>query len=65
MQIRLFEIIYILLNKKSITAKELASQLGVSVRTIYRDVEKLSSMGIPVYTEQGKGGALACCLILY
>lgn len=58
---RLFKIIYILLDKKSITSKELAQQFGVSVRTIYRDVDILSSVGIPIYTEQGKGGGI--CLL--
>ena len=56
---RLFQIIYTLLDKKSATAKELAAQHSVSVRTIYRDVETLSSVGIPVYTEQGKGGGIS------
>ena len=56
---RLFEIIYILLHKKSVTAKELAAQFGVSTRTIYRDVDTLSLAGIPVYTEKGKGGGIS------
>lgn len=56
---RLFEIIYILLNKKIITAKELAEHFGVSQRTIYRDIDTLSLAGIPVYTEKGKGGGIS------
>ncbi len=56
---RLFEIIYILLNKKRTTAKELAEKFEVSVRTIYRDIDMLSSAGIPVYTSQGKGGGIS------
>jgi len=56
---RLFEIIYLLLNKKSTTAKELAEYFGVSQRTIYRDVNTLSLAGIPVYTEKGKGGGIS------
>lgn len=52
---RLFEIVYILLNKESVTAKELAERFEVSVRTIYRDIDTLSSAGIPVYASQGKG----------
>ena len=56
---RLFEIIYILLNKKSITAKALAGRFGVSTRTIYRDVDTLSLAGIPIYTEKGKGGGIS------
>lgn len=56
---RLFETIYILLNKKCITAKELAEHFGVSQRTVYRDIDMLSLSGIPVYTEKGKGGGIS------
>jgi len=56
---RLFEIIYILLNKQIITAKELAEHFNVSKRTIYRDIDMLSLAGIPVYTEKGKGGGIS------
>lgn len=56
---RLFEIVYLLLDKKKVTAKELACRFEVSERTIYRDVEVLSSAGIPVYTVKGKGGGIS------
>ncbi len=56
---RLFEIIYLLLNKKTTTAKKLAEHFGVSRRTIYRDIDTLSLSGIPVYTEKGKGGGIS------
>ena len=49
---RLIEIVTILLNRKTITASELAERFGVSIRTIYRDIEVLSSAGIPIYTTQ-------------
>ena len=55
---RLFEIIYILLSRGTVTAKELAERFGVSVRTVYRDIDVLSLAGIPVYTEKGKGGGI-------
>jgi predicted DNA-binding transcriptional regulator YafY len=55
---RLFEIVYILLDKKSITAGELAERFEVSVRTIYRDIESLSVAGIPIYAERGKKGGI-------
>lgn len=55
---RLFEIIYILINKRTITAKELADKFEVSQRTIYRDIDLLSSAGIPIYTTKGKGGGI-------
>jgi predicted DNA-binding transcriptional regulator YafY len=56
---RLFEMVYLLLNKESITAGELARQFEVSPRTIYRDVELLSSAGIPIYMTKGKGGGIS------
>lgn len=56
---RLFEIVYILLDRKNVTAEDLASHFGVSKRTILRDVEALSVANIPIYTRQGKGGGIA------
>lgn len=56
---RLFEMVYLLLNKKSMTAGELATHFEVSPRTIYRDVELLSSAGIPIYMTKGKGGGIS------
>lgn len=56
---RLFEIVYILLDKKTVTAKELAERFEVSVRTIYRDIDVLSEAGIPVYMSKGKGGGIS------
>ncbi len=56
---RLFEIIYILLDKKSITANELAAYFEVSKRTILRDIEALTMAGIPIYTTRGKGGGIS------
>lgn len=55
---RLFEIVYLLLDKKGMTAGELAARFGVSRRTICRDIDTLSTAGIPVYTERGKGGGV-------
>ncbi|WHY58561.1 helix-turn-helix transcriptional regulator [Peribacillus simplex] len=56
---RYFEIVYILLNKKNITAKELAERFEVSTRTIYRDIDALSAAGIPIYSSQGRGGGIS------
>jgi len=55
---RLFEIIYILLDKKSVTAGELAQRFEVSTRTIYRDVDILSGSGVPIFMTKGKGGGI-------
>lgn len=56
---RLFEIVYILLNKKIVTARELSEHFEVSQRTIYRDIDALSASGIPIYTNKGKGGGIS------
>lgn len=55
---RLFEIVYILMNKKVETARELSAHFEVSQRTIYRDIETLCEAGIPIYTSKGKGGGI-------
>lgn len=55
---RLFEIVYLLMQKKKITAKELADRFEVSTRTIYRDIEILSRANIPVYAIKGKDGGI-------
>ena len=55
---RLFEIVYLLMQKKKITAKELADKFEVSTRTIYRDIEALSMANIPIYTNKGKKGGI-------
>jgi predicted DNA-binding transcriptional regulator YafY len=56
---RLLEITLILLNRDNITAEEMAERFGVSTRTIYRDIDELSSAGVPVFTNQGKGGGIS------
>ncbi|MGU8438480.1 HTH domain-containing protein (plasmid) [Clostridium perfringens] len=43
---RLFRIIYYLIEKGKSTAPELAKKFEVSVRTIYRDIDVISSVGI-------------------
>lgn len=55
---RLFKIIYYLLEKGGSTAPELAEKFEVSIRTIYRDIDVISSAGIPIYATQGKGGGI-------
>lgn len=55
---RLFEILYILIDRKNISAGELAKRFEVSVRTIYRDIDALCAAGIPIFTQKGKGGGI-------
>ena len=56
---RYFQMIYLLLDKGQMTAPDLADYFEVSIRTIYRDIDILSSAGIPIYATQGKGGGIA------
>ncbi len=55
---RLFSMLYYILEKEKVTAKELAEKFEVSVRTIYRDIDWISSVGIPIFTTQGKSGGI-------
>lgn len=45
---RLLAMTMILINRRKVRAQELAEMFGVSVRTVYRDMEALSRAGIPV-----------------
>lgn len=56
---RLFRIVYYLLQNGKATAPELAQKFDVSIRTIYRDIDSISSAGIPIYAAQGKGGGIS------
>ncbi|HEX7012605.1 MAG TPA: YafY family protein [Steroidobacteraceae bacterium] len=55
---RLISLVMALQRGRTLTAGELAQRLGVSVRTIFRDIDALSAMGVPVYTEAGRGGGI-------
>ena len=55
---RLFEIVYLLLKKKKVTAKEIAERFELSNRTIYRDIEVISRANIPIYATKGKDGGI-------
>lgn len=55
---RLISILMLLKVHKQLTAKDLAKRLEVSVRTIYRDIESLSSLGIPIFTDRGTNGGI-------
>ena len=55
---RLFRILYYLLDKGRATAPELAEKFEVSVRTIYRDVDAISSADIPIYVTTGRNGGI-------
>ncbi|MFM2487598.1 HTH domain-containing protein [Enterococcus avium] len=53
---RLLSITMLLLDKKRISAKELAEKFEVSPRTIYRDIDTLNMAGIPIRSTSGVGG---------
>lgn len=53
---RLLSILLLLQVNRRLTARELASRLEVSERTILRDMDALSGSGVPVIADRGAGG---------
>ncbi|WP_455433188.1 helix-turn-helix transcriptional regulator [Streptomyces roseolilacinus] len=53
---RLLSVLLLLQSRGRASAREIADELDVSVRTAYRDVARLRSAGVPVYAEPGRGG---------
>ncbi|MFF9487106.1 helix-turn-helix transcriptional regulator [Streptomyces sp. NPDC014676] len=53
---RLLSLLLLLQNRGRMTAPELAAELEVSVRTVYRDIEALGASGVPVRAERGPEG---------
>lgn len=53
---RLLGITMLFLSRKSVTARELANEFGVTLRTIFRDIETLRNAGIPIDASVGNGG---------
>lgn len=53
---RLVALLLLLQSRGRLTAADLAEELEVSVRTVYRDLADLGAAGVPVYGERGEGG---------
>ena len=55
---RLIALLTLLKSRRVLTATELSEKFDVSIRTIYRDIQKLIESGVPVITIEGRGYTL-------
>ncbi|MZQ87462.1 WYL domain-containing protein [Paenibacillus sp. 5J-6] len=53
---RLIQLMMVVNERMAFTTKELAQEFGVSERTMHRDLQELSELGMPLYTEFGPHG---------
>lgn len=55
---RILGILLALQSRRTVRARQLAEQFAVSTRTIYRDLQTMSLLGIPIYAERGRNGGI-------
>lgn len=55
---RLMAMMLLLQQRREVTAADVAAELEVSVRTVYRDIAALQAAGVPLWTESGPGGGI-------
>jgi predicted DNA-binding transcriptional regulator YafY len=53
---RILGILLLLRSSQSVSAADMARRFGVATRTVYRDIETLSALGVPVYAQRGQKG---------
>jgi predicted DNA-binding transcriptional regulator YafY len=56
---RLLQVLMLLQAHGRLSARRLADEVGVSIRTVHRDIEELSGSGVPVVAERGAAGGFA------
>lgn len=56
---RLVQMVFYIINREHVTAKDLADYFSVSTRTIYRDINTLTIAGIPIMSAKGTGGGIS------